>query len=425
MEKPRNQHMSQINTVAKHHHHSWRIAIVLLLTASVRLGTLALPDGAWLATGVAGHGETRLTAGAWTSCWVEPVASDLPETPFFSPGLPGVLSVVQRCGIQANPDLCLRWIAVLLGCVAPLAAYCLIFSTGACPNRACAAGCLIAIDPLLVAATSFSVPAALTGSMVIFSLATALGTVRSGNWALAGLTGLSAAGASLLEARLLPWAIVLVSWTIFRLRLQTLGWMAMVSGSVAFLVPLATTYAGTAKHMGEPWPVSPSWGSYIAAGAEIDPRASEELPETETPIQRSKRLGKIALRQISHAPATWIAGRWKNIPTVLLGAESPAQIPERTGADSKSIGASGLGGWWLLVLPVLAGIGLVTLASGMGHGGLLTLSLLIMPLPWLLGPVTSDLSARIPLEPVLILLVALGVLNHPTDSSPAHQKPCP
>ena len=406
--------MHQINPVAKPQHHFWRIALMLLLTASVRFGALTLPADAWLPTGVAGHGETRLTAGSWTSCWVEPVAADLPETPFFSPGLPGLLAIVQRWGFPANPDLWLRWTAILLGCLAPLAAYCLILSTGVCANRACAAGCLIAVDPLLVAATSVSVPAALTGTLILFSIATAMGTVRSGSWALAALAGISAAGASLLEARLLPWAFVLVSWTIFQLRLQSLGWMAMVSGSVAFLVPLAMTAAGTSKHLGEPWPISPSWGAYVAAGAGID--VASEAPESESPIQRSKRLGKSALHQIGQTPAMWLAGRWKNLPSVLLGAESPTQIPDLTGADSKPIGVSGLGGWWLMVIPVLAGIGLITMASGSENGALLTWSLLVLPLPWILGPVTTDLSARIPLEPVLVILVALGVLNHPANS---------
>jgi hypothetical protein len=69
-----------------------------------------------------------------------------------------------------------------------------------------------------------------------------------------------------------------------------------------------------------------------------------------------------------------------------------------------------------MVIPVLAGIGLVTMASGSGNGALLTWSLLVLPLPWILGPVTTDLSARIPLEPVLVILVALGVLNHPANS---------
>lgn len=406
--------MSQPTVVARRNHHFWRISILLLLTALVRFGSLALPTDAWLRVGVAGHHETRLTAGAWTSCWSGPIAVELPETSFFSPGVPGILSALHRLGATANPDFWLHWLAILSGCLVPLAAYGLVLATGACPNRAWAAGALIAIDPLLIAATGVPVPAALTGTMVLFSMATAMGTVRSGSWALAALTGITAAGTSLLEGRLLPWAIFLMSWTIFHLRLQTFGWMAMVSGAVTFLIPLAMTAAGTAKHLGESWPISPSWGAYVAEGAGLDPHP--EAPESESAMQRSKRLGRLAMEAIHLAPARWLAGRLQNLPGIFLGTDTPAHLPTLTDAETQPLSVSGLAGWWLLVMPILGWIGLVTLASRMGEGGLLTWSLLVLPLPWLLGPATTDLSARIPLECLLTLLVVMGILRHPPDS---------
>ncbi|MBT5659031.1 MAG: hypothetical protein HOJ02_02630 [Rhodospirillaceae bacterium] len=159
--------------------------------------------------------------------------------------------------------------------------------------------------------------------------------------------------------------------------------------------------------------------------------AEENITPTDNPFRESTRMSEYALEELKKMPASWIARIWVQgaainlaAPAILIDPRVRA-LPKPSFYDTPGAGfgarlwsfvEESSGAYFTILALGIAGAGLVLILQGVGFIRLVQLSpwaalfagLMVLYFLGVTGPVTSP-KYRLPLEPVLIILTALGL----------------
>jgi len=159
--------------------------------------------------------------------------------------------------------------------------------------------------------------------------------------------------------------------------------------------------------------------------------AQNNITPTDNPFRESARMSEYAFSELKKMPALWIARIWVQgaainlaAPAVLLDPRVRA-LPKPSFYDTPGAGLGARlwrfieessGAYFTILALGIAGAGLVLILQGVGFIRLVHLSpwaalfagLMVLYFLGVTGPITSP-KYRMPLEPVLIILTALGL----------------
>lgn len=357
----------------------------------------------------------------------EPTAHRAPLYPVFRTG-------VEQGAEFVNPYLPvssmagLRYVQALLGSLTCLLYFLIAWRAfGQNHLLALAAGLLTAFYPMWILNVAECEDGTLTSFLVAWSLFLSVSIGQRGGAIRSLLLGLVLAALSLTRAALLPFAVVLQLWLFLRSRRFNGGWMCGLLTLIGFAGGLAPWVFYCHQTFKAPVPiVTTAWfhlwvgnneasdgaGYQWSMKKRLDPQLVSKLEKT--PQQdRYELLAEPVLREISEKPWETCKRRLKALCQFLLGSSTftgPRFSPGEAAIKPPE---------W--VKPALFGsltamLGLALLGWRWSYGwkdqsAPVSLAIFWIPLPYLLSHAEQLHAARLPLDGVLILMSALGLLG--------------
>lgn len=245
------------------------------------------------------------------------------------------------------------------------------------------------------------------------------------------LFGMGLAALALVRIGLLPFAWVGLLWYLFRARRVTLGWawaLIAVVGVLAVAVPWGYH---NYRQSGEVFPALR--GVYADLWQGNNPEASGgPWRRSETPMKPDRDLAEEVGQEAAHNPGATLERRlWAGLCFFFgedflrqqrLWAENVGddKAPQTPGWFRAAYPAALYG--WLLGMLILAVLGWRWSYEWRFAGRPLTLALLWIPLPYLLGHAAALQGPRLPLDGVLITFAALAFTGRHPAAPPAPLK---
>jgi 4-amino-4-deoxy-L-arabinose transferase-like glycosyltransferase len=361
-----------------------------------------------------------------------PFATAEEQTAHVSPGYPWTVAQLARFVSQENLDRTMRWLQCGLGAVTAGLYY--LFARRAFQHRgvAAVAGFLCALNPFWIIST-----AAIDDGVVIsflIGLALWLGArVGEEGGAFGSLIyGLTLAGAALVRAALLPFALVAMSWVLLRSRRLERGWLCALLAFLGFANGLAPWTVRNFQVFGEPVPIVDSTHFHLWVGN--NPKAdggpltdemrrtvtAEELSHLQRQPERYARLGRHAWEEVRANPAGTLRRRMEAGLDFLFGrrwfeegtlaeaispSEGGGELPEQY-AGAVPVILQGT----LLGMLFLALIGWRWTYGWRWESMPSSLAFLWIPIPYILSHAEALSGPRLPLDGVLLCYAAFALV---------------
>jgi 4-amino-4-deoxy-L-arabinose transferase-like glycosyltransferase len=371
----------------------------------------------------------NLKERSWFGC-PAPLASGEEATAHIAPGYPGLVAVLARVSGEASLDRSVRWLQVGLGTLT--AGLYFLFARRAFRSLAVAtlAGLMSALHLFWVINTAD----VNDGVVATFLLALALYLgVRAGQTAEAStslLYGLSLAALALVRAATLPFAFVAIAWFLLRSRSQTRGWLCALLAFLGFANGLAPWTVRNLQEFGELLPIVDSTYLHLwignntqANGGPLSPDPFQTLPTAELAKvtkqpERYGRLSGLVWDEVRDHPAATLHRRLAAGLSFVFGAQ---WVADGRFVEERSAGESSLPDWLgrsypqilqgtMLALLMLAALGWRWSFGWRFEAMPLSLALIWIPLPFLLGHAETLSGPRLPLDGVLLCYAAFALV---------------
>ncbi len=383
-----------------------------------------------------------------------PLADDEETTAHVAPGYPLLFSAIVRYGDAAAHAIML-WLQCALG---SLTAVCYFFFARRAFHStfiATLAGLLTAFHPFFIINTAELNDGVLVSFFVAAALALgARGTQVGG--ALPGLAfGIALAGAALVRAALLPFAIVSLLWFLWECRRLPFGWFAGFLALIGFVNALAPWAFRNYVIFDRPIPVVDSTYVHLwmgnnphATGSTLDEdalRASlgeERLKELLGEAKQARRYHQLApdvWKEIEDHPADTLVRRAKAALVFLFGEHWFAKESKLAVVQENSDVVAPPPGWLsdhadtilqatLLGMIALALLGWRWSYPWRRYGRIGVIAVLFIPLPYILSHAEALSGPRLPLDGVLLCFAGYalacfvpGVVGSPgSGPTPSH-----
>jgi len=389
-------------------------------------------DGA-LAPRADWHWLCRLSDGELSGDYAAPapLSPGFETTAHVAPGYPYFCRVVdfanRRGGGSAEQFyVILKWSQFALG---TLACTCVFFlARRAFPSAAVAflAGLLAAANPFWVLNVPEFDDGVLASFLVSWSLALGARAGARGGVVTSLLFGLALAGASLVRAALLSFALVALAWYLWRCRTLRFGWMYALLAFLGFANGQGVWAVRNYQEFQQPVPVvttawyhlwvgnqptadgGPLTGA-LAAEEILGPDRVEELKRVSSQPERYASLAAEVRQEVEMHPAQTAVRRFQAALAFLVGKASVTQ---------KDFALRGPEEQWLGVAVAVFLTGLLFLAllgwrwsyAWRGTSMPLQLALVWIPLPYILTHAEMLHGPRLPLDGPLCCLTALALV---------------
>jgi hypothetical protein len=371
-----------------------------------------------------------------------PLASSEEQTAHVAPGYPWLLATLAHVVDPSSLGRTVRWLQCGLGTLT--AGLFFLFARRAFGgNRVAAtlAGLLTAADPFAVIATATLEDGVVVSFLLALAVflgtwASQMGVSRSGGTAgraeggpfASLLYGLALAGLALTRAALLPFAFVAICWFLLRSRTLGRGWLCALLAFLGFLNGLAPWTFRNYQTFGEVVPVVDS--AYLHLWIGNNPQADggpateamlhspevEKLAEVKEQPRRYDRLGDPLWQEVRSHPVETLRRRLQAGLDFLFGArwfvdgrfalftgEGQSPAPELLGAIEVGLQTT------MLVMLLLGLLGWRWSYGWRLEAMPLSLAMVWIPLPYLLGHADLLSGPRLPLDGVLLTYAALAL----------------
>jgi hypothetical protein len=369
----------------------------------------------------------NLTEYRWFGS-LAPFAPAEEQTAHVSPGYPWLLAGLAHFVDAGSLDPTVRWIQCGLGALT--AGLYFLFARRAFHSRGVAvlAGLLCALNPFWVIDTAAVDDGVLASFLVGLALFLGARGGQTGGPFASLLYGLTLAGAALVRAALLPFALVAVAWFLLRSRTLPRGWLAALVAFLGLATGLAPWAVRNYQVFGEPVPVVDSAHLHLWVGnnphATGGPATEEmlqsapasELARVARQPERYARLGGLAWEEIRDHPAETVRRRLHAGLAFLLGERwlKDGTLAETTGEGELPDRVSW--GYDVALQGTLLGMILLGLLGWRWTYGWRwealpsALALVWIPLPYLLGHAAALSGPRLPLDGVLLTYAAFALV---------------
>lgn len=357
-----------------------------------------------------------------------PLAAAEERTAHVAPGYPWLRGELER--LPLNAPALIRWTQCGLGTLA--AGLYFLFARRAFRSRAAAllAGLFCALHPFWIVGTATLADGVLTSFLLAACLFLGSRGVRTGEALTSLLYGLTLAALALVRAALLPFAVAALLWFLWRCRRLTVGWRAALLAFLGFLTALTPWTLRNLEAFDDVFPIVDSTYLHLWIGnnprAVGGPLSEQDLIDAlaeiqgETPAETARRLheqldqparyralARPFWEQIRHDPVGTVHRRLAAGLCFVLGQDWLTQ--RRFCRDNPAVAESatdrapyhGLLAGSLLAMLLLAFLGWRWSFNGWRRAMPLSLAVVWIPLPYLLGHAESLSGPRLPLDGVL------------------------
>ncbi len=354
-----------------------------------------------------------------------PSSEDLQDTAAFSPGYPILMAGVNRLVDDPALPSTMRWIQCGLGTLT--AGLYFLFARRVFRSSLVAvlAGLLCALHPFWIVDSATLADG--TTATFLLALALCLGTRASQMGGPLGslVYGLSLAALALVRASLLPFAVMGLSWFLWRSRTLAHGWLWALLAFLGFLIGFGSWTFRNWQLFNEPVALVDSTYYHLWIGnnpqATGGPNENMKTPvePLAPPSQRRQRDTEFAnqIRQEWHdRPAENVRRRLRAGLYFVFGQHwfSRGQLAEPTGAEESE--PNWLAGSYptvlestMLVLVVLGLLGWRWTYAWRSSAKLSTLAMIWIPLPYILSHAEALSGPRLPLDGVLLCYAAFAL----------------
>jgi 4-amino-4-deoxy-L-arabinose transferase-like glycosyltransferase len=370
----------------------------------------------------------NLTEHHWFGS-LAPFAATEEQTAHVAPGYPWLLSWLSRLTGPAGLDHTVRWIQCGLGALT--AGLYFLFARRAFRHRGVAAlaGLLGAVYPFWVIDTASMTNGVLASFLLALVLVLGVRAGQVGGPFVSFVYGLALAGASLVRAALLPFALVAVAWFLWRSRRLPSGWLCALVAFLGFAIGLAPWVVRNLQVFGEPIPIvdsvhlhfwignNPQANGGPATASMLASAPGDELAKVSRQPERYNRLGTLAWQEIRTHPAETLrrrlqAGlafffgeRWLRDGTLAEEIKGEGEMPERLAASYPAI----LQGT-LLALLLLAVLGWRWTYAWRWEARPSALAIGWVFLPYLLSHAGALSGPRLPLDGIFLCYAAVALV---------------
>lgn len=361
---------------------------------------------------------------------VAPLADEEEPTAHVAPGY----VFVRAMFVSPDADYFVRWLQCALGSLTAICYF--LFARRAFHGTLIAtlAGLLAGFHPFWIISTAELNDGVLATFLVSACLAFGARGGQVGGPLTGFAFGLALAGASLVRAALLPFAIVSLVWLLWECRRFPLGWLAGLLAVLAFMGCLAPWAIRNYLIFEQPIPVVDSTYLHLwmgnnpnANGGIVDPRQSlpkdrldELLAESKQP-RRYNLLASDVCQEVQNYPAESLVRRIKAALTFLFGerwfksgelaliSEGGPKVadPPEWLRDNVEIMLQAT----LLGLLVLAFFGWRWSYPWRRYSRIGVIALLWIPLPYILSHAEAQSGPRLPLDGVLLCYAAFAIAS--------------
>lgn len=327
-----------------------------------------------------------------------------------------VLTAVVGYGVDdAALPSAMRWLQCVLGALTAGLYFLLARRTFCSVVAGALAGVLCAVHPFWILDTS----ARADGVTATFLLALALfcGICASQTRGILSslLFGLTLAALALVRAALLPFAFVALAWFLFRCRTLTRGWLCALLAFLGFVNGLAPWMVRNWQLFGEPLPIVDSTYAHLYAGNK--PQEANDTDDASDGLaNRNRRYAGEIWRQMCEDPAETVRRRSRAALHFLFGERWFEKDRLAEPSESAESMPNWLAQWYPLVLEstllamlLLALLGWRWTYAWRSSAMPLSLAVLWIPLPYILGHAEALSGPRLPLDGVLLCYAAFAL----------------
>jgi hypothetical protein len=391
-----------------------------------------------------------------------PFAAGEEQTAHVAPGYPWLLSLLARVLDPASFEPAVRWIQAGLGTLT--AGLYFLFARRAFRSLAVGtvAGLFVALHPFWVIDTASLSDGTLAATVIALALFLGARASQTAGPFASLLYGLTLAGAALVRAAFLPFSFAALVWFLLHSRTESRGWLGALLAFLGFANGLAPWTVRNYQVFGEPVPVVDSTYLHLwignnphATGGPVTEQAvreadAQEIEKSDTgkPLslrdikeqpRRYNKLGGLVLKEVKRDPAGTLHRRLNAFVYFFLGehyfrtghlGEARGSLSEVERAGFEEVLAA-----TLLVLLLLAPIGWRWSYAWRAETMPLSLAVLWLPVPYILGHASALHGPRLPLDGALLCYVAFALvclvpgygtaLREGVRKAPAEEPPVP
>jgi 4-amino-4-deoxy-L-arabinose transferase-like glycosyltransferase len=364
----------------------------------------------------------NLRAHTWFGT-LAPFANREEQTAHVAPGLPWLLSGLARVVPDDRLDSTVRWLNAGLGAVTAVLYFLFARRAFRSLTVATVAGLFCALHPFWIVDTGVFDDGALAAFLLALAVLLGARSAGTGGPFASLLYGLALAGLALVRAAMLPFAFVALIWFLHRSRTLARGWLCGLLAFLGFANGLAPWTVRNIQVFGEPFPVVDSMWLHLwvgnnpqATGGPPTPAMREAAPTAKLRDDKGRLL-----RQPDRyaALAGSVLDEVRERPVEALRRRIMAGVYFVFGEDFFRAGrlAEGEVPHWLrvslfaalLVMLPLAALGWRWSYEWRKESMPLSLALMWVPLPYLLGHAEGLSGPRLPLDGVLLTFAAFAL----------------
>lgn len=358
-----------------------------------------------------------------------PLTGQEEDTAHAAPGYPAFRALVEglaapQIGFGDSPAQLTRWTQAALGSLTALFVF--LAATRAFQSRVVGllAGAAAIFHPFWVISTPELQDGVLATFLVSFALCLAIRAGQQGGALTCLVLGMALSAAALTRAALLPFAVAMLLWYLWRSRVQANGWLFALVAFFGFLLGMALWGVRCHQQLGAPAPIVTSawWHLWVGnnpnatggpASKEMEaalPADRKEALAKEPQATRYKLLARDVLEEVENRPQQTLARRAKALLLFFFGATEPKRTNLLGHAEANkpdewifnSLACT------LMGMFLLAALGWRWSYGWKSSTAPLAIAMIWIPLPYILAHAEPLHGPRLPLDAALIILAAMA-----------------